>query len=35
MDDDADEMMLEIRRHTLAMDEAANVNMMRDGMRSR
>jgi hypothetical protein len=33
MDDRADDMLLEMRRHTLAMDEAANVNMMRDGLR--
>jgi hypothetical protein len=33
MDDRLDDMMLEMRRHTLAMDEQANVNMMRDGMR--
>lgn len=33
MDSSADDMLLEIRRHSLAMDEAANVNMMRDGMR--
>ena len=33
MEDSADDMMLEIRKHSLAMDEMANVNMMRDGMR--
>tara|TARA_B110000046_G_scaffold183366_1_gene219356 strand:+ start:532 stop:1473 length:942 start_codon:yes stop_codon:yes gene_type:complete len=33
MDDAADDMMLEIRKHSLAMDEMSNVNMMRDGMR--
>ena len=33
MDDRLEDMMLEMRRHTLAMDEHANVNMMRDGMR--
>lgn len=33
MDDRLEDMMLEMRRHTLAMDEMANVNMMRDGMR--
>ena len=33
MEDPLDEMMLEMRRHTLAMDEQANVNMMRDGLR--
>ena len=33
MDDRADDMLLELRRHTLAMDETANVNMMRDALR--
>ena len=33
MDSSSDDMLLEIRRHTLAMDEASNVNMMRDAMR--
>lgn len=33
MDDRLEDMMLEMRRHTLAMDERANVNMMRDGMK--
>ena len=33
MDDRLEDMMLEMRRHTLAMDERANVNMMRDGLR--
>ena len=33
MEDRADDMMLELRKMTLAMDEKANVNMMRDGMR--
>ena len=33
MEDRLDDMMLEMRRHTLAMDETANVTMMRDGMR--
>ena len=33
MEDRMEDMMLEMRRHTLSMDERANVNMMRDGMR--
>ena len=33
MEDDVNDMMLELRRITLTMDEQANVNMMRDGMR--
>jgi hypothetical protein len=33
LDDSRADLELEVRRHTLAMDEAANVNMMRDGMR--
>ena len=33
MDDRTEDMMLEMRRLTLAMDEASNVSMMRDGMR--
>ena len=33
IDDRLEDLMLEMRRHTLAMDERANVNMMRDGMR--
>lgn len=33
MEDSADDMTLEIRKHALAVDEAANVNMMRDGLR--
>ena len=33
MEDRTEDMMLEIRRLTLAMDEASNVNMMRDGLR--
>jgi hypothetical protein len=33
MDDRIEDLMLEMRRHTLAIDERSNVNMMRDGMR--
>lgn len=33
MDDRTEDIMLEIRRLTLAMDEASNVGMMRDGLR--
>lgn len=33
MDDRIEDLMLEARRHTLAMDEMSNVNMMRDGLR--
>lgn len=33
MDDRLEDMMLEMRRITLAMDETSNVAMMRDGMR--
>ena len=33
MQDSTQDMMLEMRRLTLAMDEASNVNMMRDGLR--
>ena len=33
MDDRLEDMLLEMRRHTLAQDEKSNVNMMRDGMR--
>jgi hypothetical protein len=33
MNDSVDDMTLEIRRATLAMDELSNVNMMRDGLR--
>lgn len=33
MEDSVSDMMLEMRRLTLAMDETSNVNMMRDGMR--
>lgn len=33
MDDRLEDMLLEMRRHTLALDERSNVNMMRDGMR--
>ena len=33
MEDRTEDIMLEIRRLTLAMDEASNVGMMRDGLR--
>ena len=33
LEDSADDMTLEIRKHALAMDEASNVNMMRDGLK--
>lgn len=33
MNDRVEDMLLEMRRHSLAQDEKANVNMMRDGMR--
>lgn len=33
MNDRAEDMMLEVRRITLAMDETSNVSMMRDGLR--
>ena len=33
MDDPLEDMMLEMRRHSLAMDESANVTMMRDGLK--
>ena len=33
MDDRLEDMLLELRRHSLAIDEKNNVNMMRDGMR--
>lgn len=33
MDDRLEDMLLEMRRHSLAQDEKSNVNMMRDGMR--
>lgn len=33
MDDRLEDMMLEVRRHTLALDERSNVNMMRDGLK--
>ena len=33
MEDRTEDMMMEMRRITLAMDEVSNVNMMRDGMR--
>jgi hypothetical protein len=33
MEDRTEDMLLEIRRHTLAMDEASNVTFMRDSLR--
>lgn len=33
MEDRLEDMLLEMRRHSLALDEKSNVNMMRDGMR--
>ena len=33
MDDRLEDMLFEMRRHTLAMDEKNNVGMMRDGLR--
>ena len=33
MEDPLEDMMLEIRRHTLALDEKSNVTMMRDGLK--
>ena len=33
MHDSMEDMMLEMRRHSLAMDESANVTMMRDGLK--
>ena len=33
MEDKLEDMLLEMRRHTLAQDEKQNVTMMRDGMR--
>ena len=33
MEDRLEDMMLEMRRHSLSLDERANVNMMRDGLR--
>jgi hypothetical protein len=33
MDDRLEDMLLEMRRHSLAQDEKSNVTMMRDGMR--
>jgi hypothetical protein len=33
MEDRLEDMLLEMRRHSLAQDEKSNVNMMRDGMR--
>lgn len=33
MDDRLEDMLLEMRRHSLAQDEKTNVTMMRDGMR--
>ena len=33
MRDRLEDMMLEMRRHTLALDERSNVNMMRDGLK--
>ena len=33
VDDRAEDMMLELRRHTLAAEEKKNVTMMRDGLR--
>lgn len=33
MEDPLEDMMLEIRRHTLTLDEKSNVTMLRDGLR--
>lgn len=33
LSDSLDDMLLEMRRHTLALDEQSNVSMMRDGLR--
>jgi len=33
LSDPLDDMLLEMRRHTLALDEQSNVSMMRDGLR--